>query len=45
MLKTLNRLWLEYDKVAKRWSMYKVETIGDAYLVCISAKRGPGLFN
>jgi class 3 adenylate cyclase/uncharacterized membrane protein YhaH (DUF805 family) len=32
MLATLNALWLEYDKVAKKWGMYKVETIGDAYL-------------
>ncbi|KAJ3089567.1 Guanylate cyclase soluble subunit beta-2 [Quaeritorhiza haematococci] len=32
MLASLNKLWLEYDKVAKRWGIYKVETIGDAYL-------------
>ncbi|KAJ3206948.1 Guanylate cyclase 2G [Dinochytrium kinnereticum] len=32
MLSTLNKLWIEYDAIAKRWGMYKVETIGDAYL-------------
>eukprot|EP00834_Sanchytrium_tribonematis_P001193 NODE_27_length_39007_cov_1.590650.p8 type:complete len:535 gc:universal NODE_27_length_39007_cov_1.590650:18044-16440(-) len=35
MMKTLNLLWQEYDKIAKKWGVYKVETIGDAFLgVC-----------
>jgi class 3 adenylate cyclase len=32
MISVLNKLWLEYDIVAKRNGIYKVETIGDAYL-------------
>ena len=34
MMKTLNLLWQEYDKIAKKWGIYKVETIGDAFLGC-----------
>lgn len=42
MLSTLNKLWHEYDKIAKVHSMYKVETIGDAYLgVTGCPKRNP----
>lgn len=37
MLATLNKLWLEYDKVAKKWGIFKVETIGDAYLGVVGA--------
>ncbi|KAJ3319026.1 Guanylate cyclase 2G [Blyttiomyces sp. JEL0837] len=37
MLATLNKLWVEYDAIARRWGMYKVETIGDAYLGVIGA--------
>lgn len=32
MLNVLNSLWAQYDKVCKTWGMYKVETIGDAFL-------------
>jgi len=32
MMGTLNKLWLEYDAIAKKHKVHKVETIGDAYL-------------
>ncbi len=32
MIETLTKMWQEYDKIALKWGMYKVETIGDAYL-------------
>ena len=42
MLDTLNKLWLEYDQIAKKWGVYKVETIGDAYLGVVGCpKRSP----
>ncbi|KAI8804906.1 nucleotide cyclase [Cladochytrium replicatum] len=35
MIDSLNKLWVEYDAIASRYKMYKVETVGDAYLgVC-----------
>ncbi|TPX74849.1 hypothetical protein CcCBS67573_g03867 [Chytriomyces confervae] len=37
MLAMLNKLWVEYDVICKRWGMYKVETIGDAFLGVIGA--------
>ncbi|KAJ3354057.1 Guanylate cyclase 2G [Entophlyctis luteolus] len=37
MLANLNKLWSEYDVICKRWGMYKVETIGDAFLGVIGA--------
>ncbi|KAJ3074367.1 hypothetical protein HDU98_011436 [Podochytrium sp. JEL0797] len=37
MLAVLNKLWMEYDTICKRWGMYKVETIGDAFLGVIGA--------
>ncbi|KAI8851707.1 nucleotide cyclase [Chytridium lagenaria] len=37
MLATLNKMWVEYDAIAKRYGMYKVETIGDAYLGIVGA--------
>lgn len=37
MLATLNKMWVEYDASAKKWGMYKVETIGDAYLGVVGA--------
>ncbi|KAJ3132302.1 Nitrogen permease regulator 2, partial [Irineochytrium annulatum] len=37
MLATLNKLWQEYDVLAKRWGIYKVETIGDAFLGVVGA--------
>lgn len=32
MIATLTKMWQEYDKLAIKWGMYKVETIGDAYV-------------
>ncbi|KAJ3417071.1 Ral GTPase-activating protein subunit alpha-2 [Chytridiales sp. JEL 0842] len=37
MMATLNKLWGEYDVLCKRWGMYKVETIGDAFLGVLGA--------
>ena len=40
MLSTLNKLWIEYDAIARKWGLYKVETIGDAYVgVCNLVKK------
>ncbi|KAJ3412238.1 Guanylate cyclase 2G [Chytridiales sp. JEL 0842] len=32
MLNSLNKMWVEYDAISKKYGMYKVETIGDAFL-------------
>ncbi|KAJ3309967.1 hypothetical protein HDV04_005469 [Boothiomyces sp. JEL0838] len=32
VLKTLDALWSKYEEIGKKWGIYKVETIGDAYL-------------
>ncbi|KAJ3288401.1 hypothetical protein HDU79_004871, partial [Rhizoclosmatium sp. JEL0117] len=37
MLASLNNMWIEYDKISKKWGMYKVETIGDAFLGVVGA--------
>ncbi|KAJ3132303.1 hypothetical protein HK101_004614, partial [Irineochytrium annulatum] len=37
MLATLNKMWVEYDAISKRHGMYKVETIGDAFLGVVGA--------
>ncbi|KAI8622174.1 nucleotide cyclase [Chytriomyces sp. MP71] len=37
MLASLNKMWVEYDAISKVHSMYKVETIGDAFLGVIGA--------
>ncbi|KAJ3412237.1 Guanylate cyclase 2G [Chytridiales sp. JEL 0842] len=37
MMATLNKLWGEYDIICKRWGIYKVETIGDAFLGVVGA--------
>jgi class 3 adenylate cyclase len=37
MLDSLNKMWQEYDTISKRYGMYKVETIGDAFLGVVGA--------
>ncbi|KAJ3074368.1 hypothetical protein HDU98_011437 [Podochytrium sp. JEL0797] len=37
MLASLNNMWQEYDKISKKYGMYKVETIGDAFLGVVGA--------
>ncbi|KAJ3100283.1 Receptor-type guanylate cyclase gcy-22 [Phlyctochytrium planicorne] len=37
MLATLNKMWVQYDAISKRHGMYKVETIGDAFLGVVGA--------
>ncbi|KAJ3354058.1 hypothetical protein HDU83_005875 [Entophlyctis luteolus] len=37
MLASLNNMWIEYDKISKKYGMYKVETIGDAFLGVVGA--------
>ncbi|KAJ3338022.1 hypothetical protein HDU93_010088 [Gonapodya sp. JEL0774] len=31
MIKMLERLWQHYDAIARKWGIYKIETIGDAF--------------
>ncbi|KAJ3338020.1 hypothetical protein HDU93_010086 [Gonapodya sp. JEL0774] len=31
MIKMLERLWQQYDAIARKWGIYKIETIGDAF--------------
>ncbi|KAJ3310504.1 hypothetical protein HDU76_003365 [Blyttiomyces sp. JEL0837] len=37
MIATLNKMWVEYDAISKKYGMYKVETIGDAFLGVVGA--------
>ncbi|KAI8832951.1 nucleotide cyclase [Chytriomyces cf. hyalinus JEL632] len=37
MLASLNNMWVEYDAISKKHGMYKVETIGDAFLGVVGA--------
>ncbi|KAJ3031532.1 UNVERIFIED_CONTAM: Heat-stable enterotoxin receptor [Siphonaria sp. JEL0065] len=37
MLASLNNMWVEYDKISKKYGIYKVETIGDAFLGVVGA--------
>ncbi|KAJ1549918.1 hypothetical protein HK405_001923, partial [Cladochytrium tenue] len=37
MLASLNKMWVEYDAISRRYGMYKVETIGDAFLGVVGA--------
>lgn len=30
----LNDLFSAYDALAEKWGIYKVETVGDAYVAC-----------
>ncbi len=34
VMSLLNDLWTVFDKVVGKFDVYKVDTIGDAYLVC-----------
>ncbi|XP_014227666.1 soluble guanylate cyclase 88E-like [Trichogramma pretiosum] len=37
VVKMLNSMWLEFDKLTEKHETYKVETIGDAYMVVAGA--------
>ncbi|KAI9363961.1 nucleotide cyclase [Zopfochytrium polystomum] len=37
MLASLNKMWVEYDAISRKYGMYKVETIGDAFLGVVGA--------
>jgi class 3 adenylate cyclase len=41
MLLTLSQLWINYDSIAKKRSIRKVETIGDAYVGAYFVSSNP----
>ncbi|KAI8916299.1 nucleotide cyclase [Gorgonomyces haynaldii] len=39
VINTFNKLWLEYDKIARKWGVCKVESIGNAYLAVLGCPK------